>query len=157
DRARPGMQAATSLDALLWCVADRDPTTKLLPGDADGAVSLLVIAGGPPIVVPLAIDREIRIGRGSTADLALDESSLSRLHAKFRLRDGFVEVEDLASSNGTTVRGKKIAPGSPVRVELGEAVHLGSVLVVVQFRSGSVADRLRPAAAGPTDELVARI
>jgi two-component system response regulator AtoC len=74
------------------------------------------------------------------------------------LRDGAVEVEDLDSSNGTIVRGGKLPARQPARLAVGEVVHLGTILVIIQLRSGPLADRLRPAAwAAPSDELVARI
>jgi len=133
----------------------RGATTKLLPG-GDGVLSLLVVAAGPPTVVALAAGRDVRIGRASTADVVVDDDSLSRHHAVFRIKDGKVEVENLSSSNGTTVRGKKIQ--HPTVLDVGDSAHLGAVLVVVQSRTGTVAERLRPvASAAPRDELVARI
>jgi two-component system response regulator AtoC len=135
-----------------------DATTKLLSGQSDGAPSLLVITSEAPTVVPIADGKEIRIGRGSNADIVIDDSSLSRLHAVFRMHDGVLEVEDLDSSNGTTLRGARAKPGVPIVLAIGDTVHLGAVLVVVQVRSGSVADRLRPSAsAGTGNELVGRV
>ncbi|MEO8552660.1 MAG: FHA domain-containing protein, partial [Kofleriaceae bacterium] len=107
---------------------DRGATTSLLPSTG-GELALLVVADGPPIVAPLAANRELRIGRGSGADITIDDASLSRAHAVFRVRDGAVEVEDLGSSNGTTIRGARITGAT--RVEVGEAIQLGTVLVVV--------------------------
>jgi two-component system, NtrC family, response regulator AtoC len=129
--------------------------TEPVPGD-DGVVSLLIISEGLPRVVALAQGVDVKVGRATTADVVIEDTSLSRLHAAFRLVGEHVEVEDLASSNGTVLRGTKIAPGHRERLAVGDSVHLGAVLVVVQRRVG--ADRQRPAAAaGPSDELVGRI
>ncbi|MEO7732672.1 MAG: sigma-54-dependent Fis family transcriptional regulator, partial [Kofleriaceae bacterium] len=137
---------------------DGGATAKLVPGSGDCVFTLLIVSQGPPRVVPLDPDTALRIGRASTADIVLDHDTLSRHHATFRMRDGAVEVEDLGSSNGTVVRGARLTAGQPVRLEVGEVAHLGTILVVVQLRSGPLADRLRPAArAAPRDELVARI
>jgi two-component system response regulator AtoC len=132
-------------------------TTKLLPSNGDGELALLIVTSGTPQVVPLKPGPGTKIGRAPTADITLDEDSLSRHHAVFRLRDGAVEVEDLDSSNGTIVRGQRLVAGKPMRLVAGDAAHLGTVLVVVQHRAGSVAERLRPAASAPSDELVTRI
>jgi pSer/pThr/pTyr-binding forkhead associated (FHA) protein len=64
---------------------------------------------------------EMTVGRGVGNDLVLDDQSMSRKHAKIkRLGNGRIEVEDLNSSNGTYVNGRKIAtaqcgPGDTVR------------------------------------------
>lgn len=64
---------------------------------------------------------EMTVGRGVGNDLVLDDQSMSRKHSKIkRLGNGRIEVEDLNSSNGTYVNGRKIAtaqcgPGDTVR------------------------------------------
>jgi hypothetical protein len=61
------------------------------------------------------------VGRGVGNDLVLDDQSMSRKHSKIkRLGNGRIEVEDLNSSNGTYVNGRKVAtaqcgPGDTVR------------------------------------------
>src|SRR5437868_2326618 len=65
-------------------------TTKLLAGGGDGVLSLLVVGHGAPRVVPLA-DKDIRVGRSSSVDVVLDDESLSRHHATFRVRAGRLE------------------------------------------------------------------
>jgi len=69
--------------------------------------------------LPLVAGKDVRVGRASTADVSIDSSSLSRDHAVFRLRDGGVEVEDLGSSNGTVVRGEKLAPKTATLLAVG--------------------------------------
>ncbi len=64
---------------------------------------------------------EMTVGRGVGNDLVLDDQSMSRKHSKIkRLGGGRIEVEDLNSSNGTYVNGRKVAtaqcgPGDTVR------------------------------------------
>jgi transcriptional regulator with GAF, ATPase, and Fis domain len=124
---------------------------------ADGILSLLVVSDRAPMVAPLG-ERPVQVGRSSTSDLQVDDPSISRDHAVFRVRDGAVEIEDLGSVNGTIVRGVRIAPRTPMQLAVGESVSLGTVVVVVQRRSGSLSDRLRPEApAGIDDALVARL
>jgi pSer/pThr/pTyr-binding forkhead associated (FHA) protein len=45
------------------------------------------------------------IGRGGTADLVLNEATISRSHALFAFRGDQLYVQDLGSTNGTLVNG----------------------------------------------------
>src|SRR5262245_3638021 len=123
--------------------------------DETAPISLVVVSEALPQVVALPPDTDLTIGRAVGADVVIDDTSLSRRHARFRIAGGGVEVEDLGSSNGTRVRGARIAAGTPTRLEIGESAHLGAVLVVVQRRGAGPA--LPAASATPSDELVARI
>src|SRR5438477_620171 len=57
--------------------------------------------------VPLP-DEPLVVGRGEEAGLRLDSPIVSRTHARFTRRDGALAVEDLASSNGTFVAGRRV-------------------------------------------------
>ncbi len=65
------------------------------------------------------------IGRGSNADLRIDDPGISRRHVEFRVQpgveDAVVSVVDLGSTNGTTVNGRRtqhavLADGSMVQI-----------------------------------------
>ena len=45
------------------------------------------------------------IGRGGTADLVLNEATISRSHALFAFKGEHLFVQDLGSTNGTLVNG----------------------------------------------------
>ena len=66
------------------------------------------------------------IGRGdATADVVVDEPSLSRLHARVRMAaDGAVTIEDLGSTNGVFVNGTR---HGVARVTAGDTVRLGTI------------------------------
>ena len=52
---------------------------------------------------------ETTIGRGTTADVRINEDGVSRLHAKIvRELDGTAKIMDLNSTNGTYVNGRRI-------------------------------------------------
>jgi pSer/pThr/pTyr-binding forkhead associated (FHA) protein len=53
--------------------------------------------------------RRILVGRSPSADLRLEDPSVSRLHARIEVRDDGVYVEDLGSRNGTLVDGEVLA------------------------------------------------
>ena len=64
------------------------------------------------------------VGRGSDADIQLDDESVSRRHARFSYVDGGFEIEDLSSKNGTRVNGTPVS--GAVRLSVGDNVGLGS-------------------------------
>ncbi len=69
------------------------------------------------------------LGRGDSADIRIDDEFASEKHASFVLDGGIVLVEDLGSTNGTTIDGKPIT--GPTEVPSGTAVMVGRTKVVV--------------------------
>src|SRR5262249_58041168 len=60
---------------------------------------------------------------------------LSRQHATIHIaRDGAMTIEDMGSSNGTSVRERQLEAGKPVAIAPGEVVDLGATMIVVQTR-----------------------
>lgn len=55
----------------------------------------------------LDTEREYLIGRGPDCDLRIDDSRLSRRHARLAVADGGWRFGDLGSKNGTTLAGRK--------------------------------------------------
>ena len=59
-------------------------------------------------------------------DQVLDDSSVSRMHARFSLdRDGTMTVRDLNSSNGTWLNGERLQPNESRSLQQGDHVRLG--------------------------------
>ncbi len=79
-------------------------------------------------IVTHRLGRRILVGRSPSADLRLDDPSVSRLHARIEMRDDGVYVEDLGSRNGTTVDGEAVT--APRRLEVDEEVGVGSAALV---------------------------
>jgi transcriptional regulator with PAS, ATPase and Fis domain len=69
-------------------------------------------------------------GRAKTCDIVIDHSSVSREHVVFH-GGRPIEVEDLGSTNGTTVGGVRIAQGTKVPIERGQVVAIGAAVLVV--------------------------
>jgi pSer/pThr/pTyr-binding forkhead associated (FHA) protein len=85
--------------------------------------------------VSLVLDRpSLLIGRGSSCDLVLVDSGVSRRHARVHYQDGLATVQDLDSSNGTFVNGKRIT--RPCRLAPGDVIRLGRTELV--YRRGMV-------------------
>ena len=84
-------------------------------------VTLLFFHRGGVVAAELREGACLVVGRAADADLSIDDPGLSRHHARFALETGALWVEDLASKNGTSVRGQtveraRIAPGDPVQL-----------------------------------------
>ena len=69
----------------------------------------------------------LTVGRGDAADLRINSNAVSRVHARFSLRDGRVWVEDQHSLNGTSVNDRPVT--GPVALQPGDVVLLGEVPV----------------------------
>ena len=76
------------------------------------------------------------IGRGDDAGIRLDDTAASRKHAQLVTRAGSegstVTLVDQGSANGTHVRGRKLSAREQVELFEGDAVELGTSLVVLQ-------------------------
>ncbi len=69
------------------------------------------------------------VGRSSTNDLQIFDSSISRKHIKLFRLENLVFVEDLKSTNGTLVNGEPIEPGEGVQVGEGDTISLGHTAI----------------------------
>ncbi len=57
--------------------------------------------------------------------MVVANTSVSRRHLRFSLRDGQILVEDLNSTNGTILNGQRLAPLRPVPLMSGASIILG--------------------------------
>jgi predicted component of type VI protein secretion system len=86
----------------------------------------LTVRGGPltghtvELRPPLG---ELIVGRAD-AGFVIDDSAMSRHHARFELADGRLEVTDLGSANGTFVNGERVV--GEMRLRTGDELRLGN-------------------------------
>ena len=87
--------------------------------------ALRVVTGtAPGTRIPLGAE-PLTIGREARGPGTLDsDPELSRRHATISEIDGRVVVEDLGSTNGTFVKGRRIT--APTVIEAGEAIRVGT-------------------------------
>ncbi|MFW6063801.1 MAG: FHA domain-containing protein, partial [Chloroflexota bacterium] len=75
-------------------------------------------------------DDNITIGRDPIVDIVLNDPEVSRQHARLtRVDDGY-QIQDLGSTNGTFVDGKRLA-GDPVALTPGMVITMGSNVTLV--------------------------
>ena len=118
-------------------IEDTGATTEQIDKNAPfGDRVLLVIDGAALQVVPLPGSGTLTIGRASACDVVIDSGSVSRHHANLVLGPE-VKIEDIGSSNGTTVEGAKIATHAPATLTIGVPFLVGAVTLMVQTRAGT--------------------
>jgi hypothetical protein len=97
-------------------------------GSRPGLTHVLVV-DGPGTRHELTTGRNV-IGRGTEADIRLPDTGVSRKHVDVVLDGGTAYVEDLGSTNGTLVNGRRI---SRQALADGDVIRIGhSVLVYRQ-------------------------
>jgi pSer/pThr/pTyr-binding forkhead associated (FHA) protein len=67
------------------------------------------VRGGARAGKEFRLQEVTNVGRDATQnDIAIDDTAISRQHARVKLEDGKFVLYDLASANGTSVNGQKI-------------------------------------------------
>jgi two-component system, NtrC family, response regulator AtoC len=109
-------------------IGDRDQE----PGANSGSeLSVLVMSLDAFALLPLPAEGVVLVGRSKECGVHIDDAMASRRHARLYLGET-CEIEDLGSSNRTRVRDVPIAPGERVRLSFGEAIVVGSTVLVLQ-------------------------
>ena len=73
------------------------------------------------------------MGRAPRADFVVDAALVSRVHCRFTLNQtNELELEDLGSTNGTFVNGKKVGK---IKLTDGDKLTVGRVLFVVNSQA----------------------
>jgi len=105
--------------------ADSPTTVTERVAPSGGAASRVVITSGPRAGLELDLpETGLSIGRSSGSGLQIKDDYTSSAHAKIvRWRDQWM-VQDLGSTNGTYVDGKRITEATPLRV--GSSVRIGT-------------------------------
>ncbi len=85
--------------------------------------------GGKSVALPIL--GTLTIGRDDVCEIAIDHNSVSRKHARVWCGPR-VEVEDLGSTNGTRVMGRKLKAGERVELTAGTALQIGDLNLFVR-------------------------
>ncbi len=113
---RPNISSSNSLSEK-YVLAGFDPNGNIVRLSFDVMHSKLKSTG-------LVIGRD-----PSASDLSISDRSISRVHAKIRIIDGTLTLEDLASTNGVMIGGSQIKTGQPSPINVGDEITLGAVEV----------------------------
>ena len=89
----------------------------------------LVVRRGPQPNQTYAISKDITtLGRDITNDIVINDRETSRHHLRLQLSAGSVTLEDLGSTNGTFINGKRVS-GVTV-LQNGDLVGLGETVTL---------------------------
>ncbi len=91
----------------------------------------------------LSFDKdEVSVGRVRGNDIVLSKGNVSKHHCRLIVRGGEVFIEDLRSTNGTYVNGRKIAEPTPVSIS--DKIFVGDFILRMTALSSSM-EMMRPA------------
>ncbi len=115
--------------------------------------AVFIVANGPQEgqTIPLLLD-ELKVGRATvnaTWEIALQDPTVSRPHAKLKHEDKKWTLYDLGSSNGTSINNELIDANGRELMD-GDMISFGASIVI--FRVGMEAPKVTPA--GETDDTV---
>ena len=92
---------------------------------------LVVMWPGGSAVKELPPASTLTIGRSRKCDLCIDHPSVSREHAIF-YGSNPVTIEDLGSTNGTSIAGLRIGARARVPIERGQVIAIGAAVIVIR-------------------------
>lgn len=92
----------------------------------------LVVAAGPREIagVRVPLTARVAIGRAADADLVIADDFISSHHAAVTPTPRGPVLEDVGSTNGTVLNGRKL--GGPAALAVGDIVQLGTVRLKVE-------------------------
>ena len=76
------------------------------------------------------------LGRGSDADLRLDDKGVSRRHLQLSMQGGAVVASDMGSTNGTLINGAPLR--APVMLANGSLLRMGNTRIIFHSSTGGV-------------------
>ena len=105
-------------------------------GGSGPSLELVVMANEVFVRYPMPARGVMVLGRGSGADVQVEDPHVSRRHARVHV-GATVEVEDLGGPNGTFVSGRRLARSERTSIEPGAVIGVGQAFLVVQPQSAS--------------------
>jgi hypothetical protein len=125
---------------LLMGAVDRSSLVNGRPRRGSGDASLVILAVRK---TQETFPSMIMVGRTANNDVVIEDVSISKFHAFFRLTPSAAELSDAGSRNGTFVRQRRLEPkGASLAVKVGDAVRFGT-LDFIFLDAASCWDRLR--------------
>lgn len=130
-------------------LGDQDPgSVTLIPAPEPVAFSqenpsltVVILNSGRRLTLPVADD--LLIGRRDEPrgifpdiDLSSDggyDAGVSRRHALLAFKNGSYQVEDLGSSNGTFVNGRRLTPQSTMTLQNGDELKCGTLVMRIEL------------------------
>jgi DNA-binding winged helix-turn-helix (wHTH) protein len=107
---------------------------------ADDSSETTVSSGGEPLYRLILGNRKLALGEGENIlgrhpdnRVQIDQTAVSRRHARISIRAGKAVLEDLKSRNGTFLRGRRLS--APAQLHDGDVIRLGSIAMTFRIFS----------------------
>jgi pSer/pThr/pTyr-binding forkhead associated (FHA) protein len=101
------------------------PAAPSAPSRSASKASLRVVSAGPFANTEFTVGTEATVGRGQGCQVQLADPMVSQLHARLFRSDKGLHIEDLGSTNGTYLNGRKVGAAAPLK--RGDRVRVGPV------------------------------
>jgi DNA-binding NtrC family response regulator len=111
---------------------DPPPTEELAtfsPGAAGRLCSLLIFERDASWSIQLPTEGVVRIGRAPDVDVRLSDRGVSARHATIAVNGGRILIQDLGSTNGTRVNGRRVEHAT---LQPGDLVTVAAVTMVLR-------------------------
>lgn len=122
---QPAAEGVTEKVDPIACLDERTISQAVESGQVAPGRYIEVRGSGRTLLLPLGRD-VVHVGRGLSADLHLDETSVSRRHAILVPRAGGARILDDRSSNGTFVNGRRVQQAD---LSNGDVIVVGRVVL----------------------------
>ncbi len=112
-------------------VIQGDPETirKEVEKAKEQPACLIMIRGKPQGHRYFLNQNEMVLGRDASADIVINDQSVSRKHARIFQQGAMMCVTDLGSSNGTLVNDRKVEPNETRTLAKEDMIKLGNVIL----------------------------
>lgn len=111
------------MSSAITLTANATPVDRVAKSSESGPEHVVVVQiDSHTECVALCPKQRIDIGRDPSADVFIDDPTLSRRHASLQIREGAAWIQDLRSRNGTFIDGDRVASGA---LEPGQQARLG--------------------------------
>ena len=118
-----------------------------------GQYQITLRSGPNPGTVFTLEGEQFSIGRDSSNEISINDSEVSRRHARLAFQGGKFVIEDLGSTNGTYVNGQRLTGQRVLKsgevISLGEKIELVYEAVEADPGATMVSSRKAPAARYP--------
>lgn len=107
--------------------------------------------------IHLESKKSITVGRDNGCDIVINDSEVSKKHLRITLIGTLVEIEDLDSSNGTYIDGKKLDAHKKVMLQKNEQLIIASENNVYSIKGSEVRKAIPSIELRPEDSLLPTI
>jgi hypothetical protein len=116
----------------LWQVA-RSMRSHVSPGPrrpAKAAREMIVVRSDTLSGQRYGLERPKVVGRSDDADIIIDDSYASEFHLRVGLNEGEVVLNDLGSTNGTYLNGRRVTV--PTVITKGDSIQIGKTIFEIR-------------------------